>query len=94
MIHSFRSKTLKALWERGRTKGIDPKSLQKIQRILTAHNAATEPEDLKLAGMNFHELKGDRKGQFAVTVRANFRIVFEWEEGRAVRVDDEDYHGG
>lgn len=93
MIQSFKSKALQALWERGRLKGIDPKSLKRIRRILSALHAATKPEDLNLPGFKFHELKGDRQGEYAVTVRANFRIVFEWEEGRAVRVNEEDYHG-
>ena len=93
MIHSFKSKALQGLWERGRTKGIDPKSLKKIQRILSALHAATKPEDLKLPGFKFHELKGNRKGEYAVTVRANYRIVFEWQKGKAVRVNEEDYHG-
>jgi proteic killer suppression protein len=93
MIRSFKSKALQALWERGRAKGIDPKSLKRIRRILSALRAATKPEDLNLPGFKFHELKGNRKGEYAVTVRANFRIVFEWEEGMAVRVNEEDYHG-
>jgi proteic killer suppression protein len=93
MIGSFKSKALKALWEKGRTKGIDPKSLRKVQRILSALDAATSPEDMRLPGFGLHELKGNRKGQYAITVRANFRIVFEWDNGRAVRVNEEDYHG-
>jgi proteic killer suppression protein len=93
MIHSFSSRVLQALWEKDATKGIDPKSLARIKRILSALNAATKPDDLNLPGLKFHELKGDRKGQYAVTVRANFRIVFEWHDGKAVRVCEEDYHG-
>jgi proteic killer suppression protein len=93
MIHSFKSRALQALWERNETKGIDPKSLTKIKRILSALNAATTPEDLNLPGLKFHELKGDRRGEYAVTVRANFRIVFEWADGQAMRVREEDYHG-
>jgi len=93
MIHSFKSRVLQALWEKNRTKGIDPKSVKKIRRILSALNAATKPEDMRLPGFNFHGLKGNRKGQFAVTVRANYRIVFEWKDGEAVKVDEEDYHG-
>lgn len=93
MIHSFKSKALKTLWEKGGAQGIDPKSLSKIKRILSALNAAASPADMKLPGFKFHELKGDRKGQYAVTVRANFRIVFEWKSGKAVGVSEEDYHG-
>lgn len=94
MIHSFKSRALQALWEKNETKGIDPKSLKKIKMILTAVHAATKPEDLRLPGFKFHELRGDRKSHYALTVRANFRIVFEWEDGMAVRVREEDYHGG
>ena len=93
MIHSFGSRILQRLWEKNESKGIDPKSLKKIKGILSALNAASKPEDMKLPGFKFHELKGDRKGEYAVTVRANFRIVFEWENGKAVRVKEEDYHG-
>jgi proteic killer suppression protein len=93
MIHGFKSKALKNLWEKNAGKGIDPKSLKKIKRILSALHSATKPEDLNLPGLHFHELKGNRKGQYAVTVRANFRIVFEWEKGKAVGVNEEDYHG-
>ena len=93
MIRSFADSALKAMWERGRAKGIDQKSAPKIRRILSMLNAATRPEHMDLPGFGFHELKGDRKGQFAVTVRANFRIVFEWEDRGAARVRQEDYHG-
>lgn len=93
MIQSFKSKALKDLWSKNRTKGIDPKSVKKIRRILSALNAATEPSDMDLPGFKFHELKGNRKGQFAVTIRANYRVVFEWKKGKAVRVREEDYHG-
>jgi proteic killer suppression protein len=93
MIHNFKSRTLQALWEKDQTKGIDPKSLKKIRRILSALNAAAKPDDMNLPGFNFHELKGNRKGHYAVTIRANFRIVFEWDNGEAVRVREEDYHG-
>jgi proteic killer suppression protein len=37
-------------------------------------------------------LKGDRRGFWAVTVRANWRIVFRFEEGKAFDVDFLDYH--
>jgi toxin HigB-1 len=46
-----------------------------------------------LPGYRFHPLKGNRKGAYAVTVRANWRVTFEWEDGSAVRADLEDYHG-
>jgi proteic killer suppression protein len=44
-------------------------------------------------GNRFHTLKGDRQGQYAVTVRANWRLVFEWDGEHVIRVRQEDYHG-
>lgn len=39
-----------------------------------------------------HLLKGERKGFFSVTVRANWRIIFRFEDGDAFDVDFVDYH--
>jgi len=49
---------------------------------------------MRLPTFGFHALKGDdRKGDYAVTVRGNWRVTFQWKGGQAVRVDLEDYHG-
>jgi proteic killer suppression protein len=93
MIKSFSDGALKRLWEDGRTKGIDPKSLGKIKRLLTALNTICAPEEMDVPGNHFHELKGDRQGQYATTVRANWRLVFEWDGEHVIRVRQEDYHG-
>lgn len=37
-------------------------------------------------------LKGNRKGEWGVTVRANWRMTFRFEEGYALDVNLEDYH--
>ncbi|MCB0058359.1 MAG: type II toxin-antitoxin system RelE/ParE family toxin, partial [Caldilineaceae bacterium] len=39
-----------------------------------------------------HELAGDRKGVWSVTVQANWRITFRFVDGNAEDVDYEDYH--
>lgn len=93
MIKSFSDGALKRLWEDGRTKGIDPKSLPKIKRLLVSLDAVCHPDEMNLPGYHYHPLKGDREGQYAVTIRANWRIVFEWDGEHAVRVRQEDYHG-
>jgi len=93
MIKSFADGALKRLWERGSAKGIDSKSLPKIKRILSDLNVICHPEEMDLPGYRFHPLKHDREGQYAVTVWANWRIVFEWDGQHVVRVRQEDYHG-
>lgn len=43
-------------------------------------------------GLNLHELKGDRKGTWSVTVKANWRITFTFNNEDGFDVDLEDYH--
>ena len=62
--------------------------------VLDALDAATRPRDLDLPGFGFHALKGDRRGQYAVTITRNWRITFRWLGEDAIEVDFEDYHGG
>jgi toxin HigB-1 len=92
MIERFRHKGLKRLFEDGETKGIRQDQLQKIENILAVLNRARVPEELNLPGFKLHPLKGDFKGYWAVTVRANWRIVFRFENGNACDVDLVDYH--
>jgi len=85
--------TLPWFWKKGGAKGIDPRSAEHLKELLSALDAATRPEDMAQPGWDFHPLTGDRKGQFAVEIRGSFRLVFEWEQGEAARVRQEDYHG-
>jgi proteic killer suppression protein len=39
-----------------------------------------------------HELQGDRKGTWSISVTGNLRLTFRFEDGDAVDVDLEDYH--
>jgi toxin HigB-1 len=49
-------------------------------------------EGLDRPTFRLHPLTGDRKGFWAVTVRANWRIVFRFVDGKALDVDFVDYH--
>jgi proteic killer suppression protein len=42
--------------------------------------------------LRLHELKGNRKGTWSVTVQANWRVTFRFTDGAAEDVDYEDYH--
>ena len=92
MIQSFRHKGLKRLFEKGEAKGIRADQLEKIENILFVLSRARKPEDVDLPGFHLHPLKGDMKGLWAVTVRANWRVTFRFEEGEARDVDLVDYH--
>jgi len=45
-----------------------------------------------MTSFRLHALKGDRKGFWSVTVRANWRIIFRFEDGDADDVELIDYH--
>ena len=92
MIASVRSRALKRYWERSETKRLPPASIDRIKVILDRLDSAIEPKDLDLPGFGFHSLKGNRKGEFAVTVARNWRITFAWRAGDTINVDVEDYH--
>lgn len=47
---------------------------------------------MDLPGFRLHPLKGDRRGQWAVSVSGSWRVVFRFEGGHAEDVDYTDYH--
>jgi proteic killer suppression protein len=92
MIKSWKHKGLRTFFEIGKKSGINSAHAKKIKIILQLLNAANAPERLNLPGMNFHKLKADLTGYFAVTVRANWRIIYKFEGEDAILVDYLDYH--
>jgi proteic killer suppression protein len=92
MITSFRHKGLKRLYEHGDRSGIRADLIRRVENILATLDSAESPQALDLPGYRLHPLKGDRKGFWAVTVRANWRIIFRFESGDARNVELIDYH--
>ena len=86
--------------ERGDARRLPPEHLDTVRDILARLNASTPqrlnasaaPDDMDVPGFRLHRLKGDIAGFRAVTVRANWRIVFRFEDGHAVDVDYLDCH--
>jgi toxin HigB-1 len=92
MIKSFRHRGLKRLFERGDKSQVRADMLDKIENILAALDAANAPEKMDLPGFRLHPLKGGLRGFWAVTVRANWRIIWRFDGADAVDVDLIDYH--
>jgi proteic killer suppression protein len=92
MIRSFKHKGLERFFVTGSKSGIQPEHSEKIARILDRLDASLSPSDMNLPGYRLHELKGKDAGRWAVTVSANWRIVFEFEGQDAILVDYLDYH--
>jgi proteic killer suppression protein len=92
MICSFQHRGLKRLYERGDASGIGPDLLDKVRTILELLDSAQSVEGMRLPALRLHALKGDLKGYYAVTVKANWRIIFRFEGGDAHEVSLVDYH--
>ena len=92
MIGSFRHKSLEALYEQDSTKGLNADHVRKLRQILSLLEAVETIEGVNVPMMRLHSLKGDLKGFWAVTVRANWRVIFRFENGTANEIDLTDYH--
>ena len=92
MILSFSHKGLKRLFQDDDARGVQREHVEKLKNILAVLNRARSPEDMNLPGFRLHRLKGNRKDFWAATVRANWRVIFRFEQGDAHDVDLIDYH--
>ena len=92
MIASFKHKRLELFFTKSSYKGIPAQYAARIERLLDRLDASTEARDMDLPGYKFHPLKGERKGEFAVSVTGNWRITFEFDGQDAVNINLEDYH--
>ncbi|MBI4970400.1 MAG: type II toxin-antitoxin system RelE/ParE family toxin [Candidatus Omnitrophica bacterium] len=96
MIKSFGTKGTEDTYH-----GIDSKEARKIPqtlwkpvcRKLDMINAAVDPNDLRVPpGNRLEPLKGNLKGKYSIRVNDQYRIVFEFREGNAFRIEITDYH--
>jgi toxin HigB-1 len=67
----------------------------RLRKMLAFIDAAESMDEMRLPpNFGFHELTGDRKGQWAMTVTRNWRLTFSLNAYDAlVDMDLEDYHG-
>jgi toxin HigB-1 len=95
MIRSWRNSVTCKVWE-----GEQPNQLRGLDHdaaidLLLALNVAKSLHDLSpLKSVGLHKLKGDRKGQWAMTVNGPWRLCFEFRNGDAHEVEIVDYHKG
>ncbi len=92
MIKSFIHKGLEKFYRTGSKAGIQAKHSERLRLILAQLNQAKTIQDMDIPFLKLHELKGDRKGIWSVTIQANWRITFRFQEGDVEVVNYEDYH--
>ena len=91
MIRSIRHKGLKRLYDDD-PRGVFAEHVPKLRDILARLDAARVIADMDLPGFRLHKLRGEYEGLWAVTVRANWRVVFHFDGPDASDVDYVDYH--
>ncbi|MBI4464039.1 MAG: type II toxin-antitoxin system RelE/ParE family toxin [Acidobacteria bacterium] len=92
MIRSIRHKGLRRLYENGDPRGVMAEHAEKLRDILARLDVASAVADMDLPGFRLHPLKGGLTGFWAVTVRANWRVIFRVADGEVLDVDYVDYH--
>jgi proteic killer suppression protein len=92
MIKSFKHKGLEKFYESGSTRGIQSNHAKKLRMQLAALESAHSIDDMDIPGYRLHQLTGDRKGIWTITVNANWRLTFEFEDGNVYILIYEDYH--
>ena len=92
MIKTFKHKGLELFYESGKTSGIQSHHKKKLRSQLSALDTASVIEDMDIPGYNLHPLQGNRKGIWSITVNANWRLTFEFEDGNVYILNYEDYH--
>ena len=91
-IASFKHKGLRNLFEQDDARSVNADHADRLRLILSALDQASVAQDMDQPTFRLHPLKGNRKGSWAVTVRANWRLTYRFEGGDACDVDLEDYH--
>lgn len=92
MVRSIRHKGLRRLYEDGDQRGVITEHVDKLRDILARLDAAGAVQDMDIPGFRLHPLRGELKGFWAVTVRANWRVTFRFDGLDVFDVDYADYH--
>jgi toxin HigB-1 len=92
MITSFRHKGLEKFFLTGGKASIQPRHAERLRELLTALHAALSLEDLERPSWRLHPLKGDKIDHWAMTVQANWRLVFRFDGQYVELLDYLDYH--
>ena len=95
MIRSWRNVASRKVWEGERPNRFRGLDIDAATDLLLALNVAKTLHDLSpLKSVGLHKLKGDRRGQWAMTVNGPWRICFNFHKGDAYDVEIIDYHRG
>ena len=87
---------LRRFIERDDASGLSPAVVEKVRNIVTFLQEMEDARELRdVPSWRVHQLTGDRKGTWSLTVTRNWRLTFRIDrtEGEILDLDYEDYHG-
>ena len=92
-LAGFKNKALRRFWEEGQARGLPVQNTAKLETLLRVlFRMSVVEEFLALPIDAPHQLTGDRRGTYAVSVTANWRLTFRIEDDAVIDLDLEDYH--
>ena len=93
-IESIRHKALRRFAETGSSKGLPAGFVDRLRNMLAYIDVIEAAEELRVPpNFGAHQLTGDRKGEWSLTVTKNWRMTFRVNAAGAVEdMDLEDYH--
>ena len=86
---------LRRFIQRNDASGLAPSVVEKVRNILTLLQEMEDAQELRdVPSWKAHQLTGDRRGTWSLTVTRNWRITFRIDpiEGEILDLDYEDYH--
>lgn len=93
VIKSFADDDTQNVFANGESKRLPPEVLRRARRKLEYIDLAAHVSDLRVPpGNRLHKLRGDRKGQYSISINDQWRICFRFENGDAYAVEITDYH--
>ncbi len=93
MIKTFVDKKTQRVFVTGKSKELKPDLIRRAVRRLEYIHFAKTINDLSVPPSNrLHALKGDRKGQFPISINEKWRICLRFIDGDAYDVEITDYH--
>ena len=95
MIKTWANRASERFYTAGKSSPFRGLDVEAAQDLLAALRAARSLRDLSpLKSVGLHKLKGDRAGQWAMTVNDRWRICFRFKDGDVYDVEIVDYHRG
>ena len=95
MIRSWANDSTRRFAEEGKTSKFRSLDANAAHDLLATLHAATSHRDISpLKSVGLHRLKGDRRGQWAMTVNGPWRLCFRLKDGDAFDVEIVNYHKG